>query len=323
MKRIAVATDHGVVFCVGDEDRWRPESTALDGHTVTSIIAREGIILAGTRAGVFRGDGNGGTWLEVSRGLDNPLVRWLAFHPDISDREFAGTEPAGIFVSHDGGDSWRACSEVTQLRDRGRWFLPYSPEAGCVRGFAFHGSRIYAAVEVGGVLRSDDYGENWRLVEGATGIGTLDQAPDAMVHSDVHSIVSHASSPDLVLAATNSGLFISEDGGATWTNRYPHAYCRAVWIDPLEAAHIVLGPADDVSRNGRIERSIDGGRTWQSAAGGLDLPWPRCMIERFFEIGSQLFAVTDDGRAFVSDVKGMTWRRIVPDLTGITGVAAI
>src|SRR5512146_3478587 len=80
-----------------------------------------------------------------------------------------GTEPAAIFRSHDLGITWQGCPEVAELRDHFGWSLPYSPEAGCVRGFALHGSRAYAAVEVGGVLASDNGGQSWQLVSGSDG----------------------------------------------------------------------------------------------------------------------------------------------------------
>jgi hypothetical protein len=131
------------------------------------VIAREGVILAGTEDGIFRSDDEGQTWAEASDGISARHIRWMAFHPNISDFEFAGTEPANIFVSRNGGELWRSCPEVAQLRDTYQWSLPYSPEAGCVRGFAFYGTRAYAAVEVGGVLVSDDKGETWQLAEGS------------------------------------------------------------------------------------------------------------------------------------------------------------
>ena len=165
--QLFLATEHGVVTLQRDGELWREAAHSLTGQPVTSVVAREGVILAGTPHGVFRSDDRGQAWQAASTGLTTRHVRWLAYHPDISDCEFAGTEPASIFISHDGARTWRECSEVAQLRDRHGWFLPYSPNRGCVRGFAFHGSRAYAAVEVGGVLCSDDGGETWRLA-GAT-----------------------------------------------------------------------------------------------------------------------------------------------------------
>src|SRR5262245_41689918 len=143
MNNLILATEKGVVICERKGESWSESSRSLTDHEVTSVIAREGVILAGTTDGVFRSDDLGATWREASNGLTIRHIRWMAFHPGVSDLEFAGTEPAGIFVSHNGGENWRACPEVADLRDKYRWSLPYSPEAGCIRGLAFHGSRAY------------------------------------------------------------------------------------------------------------------------------------------------------------------------------------
>jgi hypothetical protein len=132
----------------------------------------------------------------------------MAFSPDNSSLVLAGTEPANIFISRDSGNSWHACPEVAGLRDKFKWSLPYSPEAGCVRDFAFNGSRGYAAVEVGGVLVSDDNGETWRLAEGSDGKPDLEGPPEPLIYPDVHSLEVHPSSPDLVSAPTGGGFTV-------------------------------------------------------------------------------------------------------------------
>jgi photosystem II stability/assembly factor-like uncharacterized protein len=285
-------------------------------------MAREGVILAGTTQGVFRSDDGGQRWEEGNHGLDIRHVRWMAYHPDVSDLEFAGTEPAGIFVSHNGGGAWVSRQEVAELRDDHHWFLPYSPEAGCVRGFAFHGDRVYASVEVGGVLRSDDAGESWRLARGSTGEPVFEIPPPPLVHADVHSVASHPSSADLVFAVTAEGLYRSEDGGDSWTASHAGSYCRAVWVDPADQLHLVLSPADSVSRkNGRIEETHDGGQSWSLASEGLDLPWPDTMVERFIPVGDELFAVTNDGRLYSTILSSFQWHRLLPDVLGVRAVA--
>jgi photosystem II stability/assembly factor-like uncharacterized protein len=246
----------------------------------------------------------------------------MAFHLDISDLEFAGTEPANIFVSYDGGESWRACEEVAQLRDKHKWSLPYSPEAGCVRGFAFHGSLAYAAVEVGGLLRSDDSGETWHLAEGSDGNPSFEGPPEPFIYPDVHSIEVHPSSPDLVYAPTGGGFYRSNDGGKTWKLFYD-CYCRAVWVDPIDTEHIILGPADYVDSNGRIEESHDGGQSWSPASNGLKVPWRRGMVERFFQADDELFAVLSNGQLLSAFLSTLEWHRILPEIANVNAITTM
>ena len=316
---LILATEKGVVIVQRDQAGWRAIGRSLTDQVVTTVIAREGVILAGTKNGVFRSDDVGQTWREANTGLMHKHVRWLAYHPDISDREFAGTEPAGLFISHDGAQTWRECAEVAQLRDQHQWMLPYSPEAGCVRGFAFHGDRVYAAVEVGGVLRSDDGGEMWRLAEGSDGNPDLEGPPEPFIYPDVHSIEMHPSSPDLVFAPTGGGFYRSRDGGRTWELLYD-CYCRAVWIDPHNPDHMILGPADNVERNGRIEETIDGGWTWHSASIGLRVPWRHHMVERFVQSDDELIAVLSNGELLIAPLESRQWQPTLVDVKNINAV---
>src|SRR5581483_1928291 len=112
-----VATHSGLVIAERAGRDWKIAERALNGQRVTSVIAREGVVLIGTPEGVMRSDDWGKTWRDASNRLNPRYVRWLAYHPEISDREFAGTEPADIFVSHDGANSWRECGEVAQIRN--------------------------------------------------------------------------------------------------------------------------------------------------------------------------------------------------------------
>lgn len=319
---LLLATSTGLLICRAADGGWEILRRALDDQGVTSVIAREGVILAGTRAGVFRSDDLGLSWREANSGLGERHIRWLAYHPDISDFELAGTEPAAIYISRDGAETWRECPEVAVMRLRYGWYLPYSPEAGCVRGFALQGRRAYAAVEDGAVLVSEDGGETWELAAGSRGEPDHTPGP-SLVHSDVHSIEVHPGSPDLVFAATGGGFYRSRDGGARWEVLYPHCYCRAAWIDPRDPNHLVLGPADGVDRSGRIEESLDGGRTWHLASDGLNTPWPRHMVERFTRVGDELLAVLSNGELLHTSIGEFHWRPLFPELSGIQAAAAM
>jgi hypothetical protein len=101
---------------------------------------------------------------------------------------------------------------------RAGWSLPYSPAAGCVRGFAFHGQRIYAAAEVGGVLRSTDRGEHWEMANGNSSDW------QGRINTDVHSL-NYPGSPELVFTPPEAG---SARGTAAKLGTATHA---GAWVD--------------------------------------------------------------------------------------------
>jgi len=109
-----LATARGVYTYQREANDWREIARGLSDLRVTSVIARDGIALAGTTDGVFRSDDAGKTWRDVNNGLTTRYVRWMASH---AASIFAGTEPANIFVSRNGGESWRECAEIAKLRD--------------------------------------------------------------------------------------------------------------------------------------------------------------------------------------------------------------
>ncbi len=298
-------------------------SAAWKTRVITSVIAREGVILAGTHQGVFRSDDLGASWIQASQGLDERRVRWLAYHPDISDFELAGSEPAGIYVSRDGARSWRACPEVTGMRAAFGWSLPYSPRAGCVRGFAISGETAYAAVEDGAVLVSHDGGEQWELAAGSR--GQADHRPaSGFIHSDVHSIALRPASPERVYAPTGGGLYFSDDGARTWSLIYAGCYCRAIWLDPFDDGHLLLGPADGVDYNGRIEVSLDNGQNWQPASMGMRVPWSNTMVERFVALDQDLFAILSNGEVWSARLPQFAWQPVfawLPPVNAITSLA--
>lgn len=321
-----MATQNGLSIGRQDDGNWNTIRQVLKGQYVTSVVTCEGLVLAGTTEGIWRSMDGGETWDQVNNNLKIRHVRWLACSPPGNSFLLVGTEPAGIFLSRDGADTWVMCQEVGKLRDAHGWYLPYSSEAGCVRGLAIaeaspKQARVYAAVEVGGVLVSNNSGETWQLVEGSDGNPDMNRKLGTLIHPDVHSITVHPSSPDLVTAATGGGLYRSTDGGRTWSCIYT-CYCRATWVDPADPQHIIFGPADGVSRNGRVEESRDGGKNWHLAFAGMQIPWPQHMVERFVQVDEGLLAVLSNGELWLTGLEKIKWHDVLPDTGHITAVAA-
>lgn len=321
-----IATTIGLFIATQSNGNWVLSEQALKDQALTSVAVSERVVLAGSTEGIWRSSDNGKTWGKANSGLAIPYVRWIAASSKTAARFLAGTEPAGIFVSNDAGTSWSIDPAILKLRDANGWFLPYSSRSGCVRGFAVAESgpnqgRIYAAVEVGGVLVSDDNGRSWQLAAGSDGRPDINRELGTMIHPDVHSIMVHPSSSDRVTAATGGGLFRSADGGKSWKTIHPR-YIRAVWVDPSDHQHLVGGPADGVSRNGRIEESRDGGRTWHPASEGMNAPWLRHMVERFAQVDDELFAVLSNGELWSRKLSGSKWDRILAEIAQAKALAA-
>ena len=130
-----------------------------------------------------------------------------------------------------------------------------------------------------------------------------------------------AAGGDVVLAGATDGIFRADDGGKNWLNLAPGSYCRAAWVAQVDADHIILGSAKGVDVGGRIEHSVDGGKSWQLASRGLQVPWPSYMVDRFIPQGDELFAVLSNGRLLVAGLDELVWRPILAEVAGITMVA--
>ena len=83
---------------------------------------------------------------------------------------------------------------------------------------------------------------------------------------------------------------------------------------------MILGPADGVDRNGRIEESKDGGKSWSMASNGLQVPWRRGMVERFFQAGEELFAVLSTGEVLGAALSTLEWKRILPNIDDVNAL---
>jgi photosystem II stability/assembly factor-like uncharacterized protein len=277
------------------------ERLGLDGHKVTALHASAEALLAGTYGdGLFRMAG--GAWERITAGLTASTFRFVT-------PELAGTEPARVFRSADRGRSWDEFDGITRIPGHEQWFLPYSPRAGAARNAHVAGDRLLVAVEVAGLLRSDDGGRNW-VCEAVTG------------DEDVHHVAAHPEDPDLLYVSLGTaslmqpdgrhgGIARSRDGGRRW-EKVETDYTRATIVPPARVDLVLAGPAPRVGRHGRIVVSADGGDTWEPAADGIDVPMPD-MVELFVAApDGTVWAICSGGRLLVADPGEWRWSSALP-----------
>lgn len=242
-------------------------------HAIAVHPADRAVVYAGTDRGLFRSRDAGASWqpLAIPAGLQ---IWSVFFHPQDTNALYAGTSPTGVLRSLDGGEHWTQAR--TLLPDRVRMEFPCrvmrftaDPDAP---------GHLFAALEVGGAMRSRDGGETWQdCAEDLVRLARDNPALRSRIQSDsdtegmldAHALCMTPASPGRVILAARMGLFDSVDGGTTWRDmgigRFsPLTYARDIVVsrhDP-RVLYACLSPASR-SEDGRLYRSADAALTWQ------------------------------------------------------------
>lgn len=256
----------------------------LTSRCVRDLVRAHGRMFAGTDDGLFVSNDGGETW--SARGMEDREVWQIR---DAGDGAlYATTQPAGLFRSADAGATWIEIVTLTEVPQAADWCLPVSPPtAARARALVIDADdpkRIWVGIEVGGIMRTGDGGETWRL----------DLPGD---NPDLHMMVAHPERPQELYASTgygrfdgeaeriegNAGVFRSDDGGATWrtvwTGITPR-YSRPMCIDPRSPHALTVASApsafssckDDGGAQAMLFRSEDGGATWRSLCDAAHAP---------------------------------------------------
>ena len=173
--------------------------------------------------------------------------------------------------------------------------------------------RLFAAIEVGGLLVSDDDGANWS------------QVTKGLDDPDVHQILPSARHKGVVIAACGEGIYRSADRGEHWQKialDTARTFGASVTEDGSGAIYlgIALGRTNTWLRKERANAALfvskDGGVGWEVAIEGLD----GGIMAMCPGIGADgVFASTSEGDVVGVDSSGS--RTIISGLPSITALA--
>ncbi|HEY0782548.1 MAG TPA: hypothetical protein VGE98_08845 [Thermoanaerobaculia bacterium] len=138
-----------------------------------------------------------------------------------------------------------------------RW-TPIAPGAGFVNALAVAAGptgATYAATADGGVFRSVDHGATWS----AANQGLADLA--------VQDLRADPADPAVLFAATQSGLYETTDGAASWRQVLAGNVMNVAIA--ASAPRLVYAAFQEFTSFVRVVKSSDGGATWQDALGPL------------------------------------------------------
>jgi photosystem II stability/assembly factor-like uncharacterized protein len=323
-RRLFVGMESGTLV-VDDDDGWVVERQTLQEKNVNTLMAPPGLgatFAAVNGDGVYRSRDGGRTW-DLVFSAD---VRSLAFDPSRPACIYAGTEPARLFRSDDAGGHWAEIEGLQLMPEsvKDRWWFPQPPHESHVLSICVdpEDSRVIClGLEHGGILRTEDGGENWEDL--SAGIEYL----------DIHVVAVDPSRQNLCYASTARGFYRSEDFGRNWViseSGFTRDYFHDMIVRPGPSSTLYLATANGIPptwlRSGRaqsaIYRSSDAGQSWQQLGGGLPeamerMPWglvgdPSAEDRVYAGFGDYNLPADQrpGGEVWLSEDRGGSWTRI-------------
>lgn len=302
--------------------------------------ARPERVFAGTRGdGVWVSHDFGQTWRKPSYGKQGPgKVRCVTVDPHDSNRVYAGTEPIGILVSNDAGDNWCTLDSLWDISGLEQITYPVSTVEPHIRDIVFDTKRpgtLYAALQVGYMLKSLDHGATWQV---------LNEGLDA----DVHTIAIDPSNSDCLFVATGGhdyrkgtapgrSLYKSMDAGESWhptAMEFQQEYSVPLAIHSSHPEIIYSALANGTPGQWKrqpkgaeaiIIRTQDSGRTWKSLTEGLQETQGTFAeaIALDPDDPNHVYAGLRNGAIYTSDNGGDSWKNLNVDLPNISDIQCV
>jgi photosystem II stability/assembly factor-like uncharacterized protein len=350
---VLVGTRKGAFLLESETARggWALRGPFCDAWPINHVVAdpASGTIYAGGGnewfgPAVWKSTDLGESWTHSSEGLkyeagETPIKSvWSLAQADGS--LYAGVEPAGLFRSEDGGQSWRHVAGLRNHPSREKW----QPGGG---GLILHSlvphptdrRQLWVGISAAGVFHTADGGESWSPRNQGT---RCDFLPEEQRYPEfgqcVHSVVMAPGMPDRLYQQNHCGMYRSEDGGRHWDSiesGLPSSFGFPSAVHPRDPETLFLLPLNgDIKGRyvpdgkAAVWRTRDSGASWQALRNGL----PQDNV--FFGVLRQAMATdrlspagvyfgTNTGMLYASADEGESWRCIAQHLPTISSVETL
>ncbi|OGV65896.1 MAG: hypothetical protein A2283_01375, partial [Lentisphaerae bacterium RIFOXYA12_FULL_48_11] len=304
------------------------------------------MVLAATSQGVYRSDDSGASWSSSSEGLPHRYVEELAFAVSASNTVYVTlrctaqdkeTWNGGVYRSDNSGKTWRSAIgkglSMKVGKGTNQQKLSSNPKEIVVdprdANVVYVGNRDWVSA---GVYKTTDGGQNWICVAYRwRDRSSIDYGWITGWGPSVECLAISPAAPDRLVFGTSGHVFMSDDGGKSWQQRYSRLLddgritgtgleVTCAWDvlpDPVRPARIYfcymdigLLISDD---NGKtFRRSRDGMKTGENCFGVMVDP----------QATHTIWAATgwwnhNEGDFCRSDDDGKTWRVVGSPSSGL------
>lgn len=353
---LLVGTSKGLIIYTHANDHWAVNAIQFEGLPVslTYIDERSNrwwVALSHRHWGekLHWSDNQGKDWEEVKAPIFSPYFYrpgkpatlkkiWVMQHAG-TDRPgglWLGTEPGGLFYSHDNGKSFHLVESLwnhPSRSDDNQWFgagkdYPFIHSVALDPNDSNH---VYVGISCAGVFETRDGGKTWQSKNDGLVAAYLPN-PKAEVGHDPHQILLCKSHPDTLWQQNHCGIFRTTNGGDRWQdvsgkNGFPrYGFALAVDDQDPNVAFVIPAQGDEqripVDFKLTLCKTMDGGDTWQSIHEGLPDPPSFDLVLRhaFVRKGNVLAFGTNNGNLYVSKNAGTSWRTLSQNLATVNSL---
>ena len=236
-----------------------------------------------------------------SRGLGR--LNCVEFHPDDPDEIWVGSASGGAWYTKNNGKDWNVIklSGVMSLGVSDIAISESDPNVIYIATGDQNGSWMTRGYSIG-IIKSIDGGLTWERTELSRVIQN---------RKLIGRILVHPEDPDIVIAGTGDGIYITEDGGDTWEQSVSNDFFRDMEMHPTNPG--IIYAAGTSNSGTRIIRSIDSGKTFQqiyfvSQSNRIELAVTEAAPDNIYALASSR---QDNGfyGFYRSENKGSTWDR--------------
>jgi hypothetical protein len=333
------------------------------GHIIHHIVADPRdpkVVLMAAKTGhlgptVFRSTDRGRSWKEATqppafrKALEGETERavqavfWLTpGHASERGTWYAGTSPAGLFRSEDGGEKWESVAGFNDHPMRPMWATGFGTPGGELLHSILIDPRdpkhLYLAISAGGVFESTDAGKDWApLNEGVE--ATFIPTPSPEFGHDPHCVALHPLRPDRLYQQNHCGIYRIDRPVRRW-ERIGMAMPKKIgdigfpvvldprdpdtaWVLPMDGS--TVWPRTAIEGKPAVYVTKNAGKSWRRLDKGLPRAqaWLTVLRQAMCSDAAKplgLYFGTTNGEVWASTTAGEAWRCIARHLPMVYSV---